>query len=166
MNRVVVLIHRIAHALHMARVPLLPWLFVALNRFVFSCFIGPGARIGRGVSLGYGGLGVVIHDRCVIGELARIGVGVVIGGRSKHYAVPIIGDRCVISAGAKVLGAITIGDESVIGANAVVVHNVAARTVVGGVPARVLKTEIDIRDYHDGLDQIPKPPASALRRVG
>jgi serine O-acetyltransferase len=161
MNAIVVAVFRVAHGLHCMRIPLLPKVFVGLNRVLFGCYIGAGARIGRGVSLGYGGLGVVIHDKAVIGQLVRIGANVTIGGRSKHPEVPVIGDRVVISTGAKILGPLRVGDEAVIGANAVVIRDVEARTVVGGVPARVLKAEIDIRDYHDGLER-----GSSLRRVG
>ena len=50
-----------------------------------------------------------------------------------------IGDNVMICAGAKVLGGITVGNHVVIGANAVVVHDVPDGTVVGGVPAKVLK---------------------------
>jgi serine O-acetyltransferase len=153
MNLVLVLSHRVAHALFRMRVPLLPTLIALCNRFTFGCWIGPGARIGRRVSFGYWGLGIVIHDRAVLGDDVRIGTGVVIGGRSKHSAVPVIGDRCVISAGAKILGPLTIGDDAVVGANAVVISNVDARTVVGGVPARVLKRDISIADYHDGIER-------------
>lgn len=159
MNAAVVALHRIAHALHAARIPLLPKFFVLLNRLVFSCYIGAGARIGRRISLAYGGLGIIVHDKCVIGDDVRIGAHVVIGGRSKLTDVPVIGNRVVIGAGAKVLGPIQIGDEAVIGANAVVIADVEPRTVVGGIPARVLKREIDITRYHDGL---PSEPAPAL----
>lgn len=151
MSWILIGLHRVAHALRRARVPLLPVLIALVNRFVFGCWIGPGARLGRRVSLGYWGMGIVIHDAAVLGDDVRVGTHVVIGGRSKHPAVPVIGDRCVISSGAKLLGPLRIGDEAVIGANAVVVKDVEPRTVVGGVPAKVLKTGIDIRDYHDGL---------------
>jgi serine O-acetyltransferase len=39
-----------------------------------------------------------------------------------------------------VLGPVTVGKHAVVGANAVVVDDVAPRAVVGGVPARVLRT--------------------------
>jgi serine O-acetyltransferase len=148
----VVALFRLAHALHVARVPVLPKLLVQINRLAFGCFLGAGARIGRGISLGYGGLGIVVHGRSRIGDDVRLGVHVVIGGRSKHSGVPVIGDRVVIGAGAKVLGPIHVGDEAVVGANAVVVEDVAPRTVVGGIPARVLKRDVDISRYHDGMD--------------
>ena len=51
-----------------------------------------------------------------------------------------IGDRVFIGAGAIVNMGVTIGDEAVVGAGAVVTSDVAARTVVAGVPARVVAT--------------------------
>ena len=47
-----------------------------------------------------------------------------------------IGDRVFIGANAVVNMGVTIGDEAVIAAGAVVTHDVPARTVVAGVPAR------------------------------
>jgi len=46
-----------------------------------------------------------------------------------------IWDNVFINAGVK------IGDNSIVGANAVVVHDVPPNTIVGGVPARILKTK-------------------------
>ena len=137
-------------------------MFVLLNRLVFGCYIGAGVRMGRGVSLGYGALGIVIHDRAIIGDDVRIGPGVTIGGRSKLNDVPVLHDRCVISTGAKILGPIQIGEESVVGANAVVVKDVDPRTVVAGVPAVCINREIAIADYHDGISSgAPSHPSAA-----
>lgn len=46
---------------------------------------------------------------------------------------------CWIGTGAVILPGVTIGRNSVVAANAVVTEDVPDRTVVGGVPARVLK---------------------------
>ncbi|MDH3347177.1 MAG: hypothetical protein OEM02_03625 [Desulfobulbaceae bacterium] len=48
-----------------------------------------------------------------------------------------IGGHVDIGAGAKVIRPVTIGDHVRIGANAVVLDDVAAGSVVVGVPARV-----------------------------
>ncbi|HEU5202168.1 MAG TPA: GNAT family N-acetyltransferase, partial [Nitrospira sp.] len=50
-------------------------------------------------------------------------------------------------AGAKLLGPISIGQESVIGANAVVLDDVPPNSVMAGMPARVVRRDIDIHDY-------------------
>lgn len=44
-----------------------------------------------------------------------------------------------IGADATILGGVTIGERSIVGAGAVVVNNVPAETVVGGVPAKRIK---------------------------
>jgi acetyltransferase-like isoleucine patch superfamily enzyme len=54
-----------------------------------------------------------------------------------------IGNRVFIGANAVVMMGVTIGDEAVIGAGAVVTKDVAARTVVAGVPARPV-AEVDL----------------------
>ena len=52
---------------------------------------------------------------------------------------PIIHDNVTICCGAKVIGGCTIGSNVIIGANAVVVKDVPDNSVVGGVPAKVIK---------------------------
>ena len=151
MNSCVVALQRLAHALDRRGLRWPALLCVLINRLVFGCYLGCGARLGKRISLAYGALGIIVHDKAVIGDDVRIGAHVVIGGRAKHADVPVIGDRVVIATGAKVLGPIRIGDEAVIGANAVVIEDVPARCVVAGIPARVIKRDIDIRRYHDGL---------------
>lgn len=48
-------------------------------------------------------------------------------------------EGCWIAAGAVILPGVTIGRNAVVAANSVVTHDVADRTVVGGVPARILR---------------------------
>lgn len=56
-----------------------------------------------------------------------------------------IGNRVFIGANAVINMGVTIGDEAVIGAGAVVTASVAPRTIVAGVPARVIGT-VDLVD--------------------
>lgn len=51
----------------------------------------------------------------------------------------VIGDSCWIGTNATILGGVTIGDGAVVAAGAVVTKDVEPHTLVGGVPARVLK---------------------------
>ena len=48
-----------------------------------------------------------------------------------------------IGTGAVLLPGITVGEGAIVGAGAVVTHDVPARTIVAGVPARVLRTRED-----------------------
>ena len=69
-----------------------------------------------------------------VGENCWINQQVTVGFKD-HSRAPIIGNDVMITCGAKVLGPITIGDGSVIGANAVVVKDVDAGSVMVGIPA-------------------------------
>lgn len=79
--------------------------------------------------------GVVIHPDAIIGPDCLILSGVTIGTRGGK-GVPRLGVHVDVGTGAKILGGVLIGDHARIGANAVVVRDVAARTTVVGVPAR------------------------------
>lgn len=115
---------------------------------MFNSSVPSSCVLGGGTKFAYGGIAVVIHARAVIGKNCIIGQCVTIGGRSKHYAVPIIGDNVYIGAGAKILGPVKVGDNSVIGAGAVVLNDVPENSVVVGVPAKIIKTNINSNDYH------------------
>ncbi len=91
-----------------------------------------------------------------IGDGALIGHNVVIAtinhdldprnGRRNHYAPVTIGDHVWIGSNAAILPGVTIGDWAVIAAGAVVTRDVEPYTVVGGVPAKVIKCVKDAGD--------------------
>ncbi|MCR5415207.1 MAG: hypothetical protein K6E79_00240 [Pseudobutyrivibrio sp.] len=80
---------------------------------------------------------IVIHTDAVVGNNVTIRQGSVIGTNGR--GVPTIEDGVDIGAGAAVIGPITVGKNAVIGANAVVCHDVPAGGVVVGNPGRVIK---------------------------
>ncbi len=59
--------------------------------------------------------------------------------RKNHYAPIKIGAHVWIGSNATILPGVTLGDYAVVAAGAVVTRDVPAMTVVGGVPAKVLK---------------------------
>ncbi len=92
-------------------------------------------RIGGGLRLPHPN-GIVIHPDVAIGPNCLIFQQVTIGANFR--GVPKVGANVDFGAGAKVLGPIVIGDHAVIGANSVVLRDVAPGTVVAGIPARVI----------------------------
>jgi serine O-acetyltransferase len=102
-----------------------------------------GCRAGSGLLLPHP-QGIVVGTGAEVGEDCTILQHVTIGerygdGSEDPRAYPRVGDRVTIGAGAVVLGGITVGHDAVIGANAVVVRDVATGDVVGGVPARSIR---------------------------
>ncbi|WP_338107942.1 hypothetical protein [Actinomyces naeslundii] len=65
-----------------------------------------------------------------------------IGGRKGIETVPVLGRGVAVGCGATILGPINIGDGAMIGAGAVVIHDVPAGATVAGVPARVIKEKV------------------------
>ena len=141
-------LYKIGNCLYRLKFPLLPKFINVLIRLTKNSAVFCETKIGKGTIFAYGGIALVIHRRAVIGENCIIGSCVTIGGKSKSIDVPIIGDNCFIASGAKILGDIRIGDNCVIGANAVVVKDVPDNCLVAGIPAKVLKTNINPKDYY------------------
>lgn len=106
---------------------------------IFNSYIPSSATIGRGSRFAYGGIGVVIHSKAVIGDRVIIGQGVTIGRQLDPAGVPVIGNDVYISAGARLLGDIAVGNNVIIGANAVVVKDVPDNSIVAGVPAKLIR---------------------------
>ena len=99
----------------------LAYLYRSWIYLIHNCYIPPECEIGKGTLFGYKGIGVIIHAEAVIGEPCLIGSN-----------VTVIGDRVHIGTGEKLLGNIVIGNDVEIGANAVVINDVAPMSVVGG----------------------------------
>lgn len=88
--------------------------------------------------------GITIGDGSLIGHnvvLATINHDLDPKNNRKNHCFPIkIGAHVWIGSNATILPGVTIGDWSVVAAGAVVTCDVPAMTVVGGIPAKVLKT--------------------------
>jgi serine O-acetyltransferase len=136
----VLMVHRFGKKLSNAGYPRAARLVSILIRIVFSAEIPSTCEIGHGVKIKHGGLGVVIHDRAVVGDGTIIFHHVTIGGREKS-GTPVIGKNVYIGCGACILGNVYVGDNARIGANTVVIKDVESGTTVIGIPARVVKRD-------------------------
>ncbi len=141
-----------------------PWFWHAPRRALLRLF---GARIGRGAqimpsariwapwSLTLGDYATVSHgvdlycvDRIDIGAHATVSQRAFLCTASHeidHPSMPLftapirIGDGAWVCAEAYVHPGVVIGTDAVAGVRAVVLHDVPARQVVGGNPARILR---------------------------
>jgi serine O-acetyltransferase len=134
------LVHRVSHRLHSARIPLVPRLLSHATRFFTGVEIHPGAKIGRRFFLDHG-MGTVIGETAEIGDNVTIYQGVTLGGTGKHTGKrhPTLADNVVVGANSTVLGPILVGANSRIGAGSVVVRDVPHDSTVVGVPGRVVR---------------------------
>jgi len=130
-------------------------------------------EIGNNVSVGTNSViehhviiedGVRIHSQAFIPEFARLEHGCWIGPHvvltnakyplspdvKNNLRGPIIGPRAKIGANATILPDRRIGADALIGAGAVVVSDVPARSVVAGNPARVIKQIDDLSCGYEG----------------
>ncbi|HOJ66896.1 MAG TPA: serine acetyltransferase [Paludibacteraceae bacterium] len=119
--------YRIAHALLILDVPLIPRIISELAHSETGIDIHPGAEIGDYFMIDHG-TGVVIGETSVIGNNVKMYQGVTLGARSfpldengnpikgivRH---PRIGNNVIIYSNSTILGNITVGDGAVIGGN-------------------------------------------------
>lgn len=82
--------------------------------------------------------GVIINCKS-LGNYCSVSSGVVIGNKHTNNELATIGDNVNISVGSKIIGNVIIGNNAIIAPNAVVVKDVPANTIVGGVPAKIIK---------------------------
>jgi serine O-acetyltransferase len=133
-----------AHALYRAKarlqalgVPLLPRLLHRLAMIVAQVSIGDPVVMAPGVYIVHGqvvidGL-VEIHEQVVIAPFVTIGL------RAGDVRGPVIERGVSVGTGAKIIGPVRVGAGATVGANAVVVSDVAPGATVAGAPARAVR---------------------------
>jgi serine O-acetyltransferase len=139
-----ILFYRVAHWLWVRNWKLLGRFVSHVGRFLTGIEIHPGALIGRGFFIDHG-MGVVVGETAIIGDNVTLYHDVTLGGISpavdsqaqvNQKRHPTLEDNVIVGSGAQVLGPITVGANARIGANSVVLKDVAASATVVGIPAR------------------------------
>lgn len=151
------LVHRLAHALHRAGVPLIPRMLAEAAHSETGIDIHPGAEIGRGFFIDHG-TGVVIGETTSIGEFCKVYQGVTLGAKSferdeagrirKGYKRhPTLEDHVTVYAGATILGGDTvIGRGCVVAGGVFVTQSVPPNHVVAAP-----RVELRVREQRTGL---------------
>jgi serine O-acetyltransferase len=92
----------------------------------FSIPIGEGFEVRHGI-------GTVIGSRCSIGKGFVVHQGCTVGHRVKFGNGPTILDDVEMGVNSSILGDITIGNKVIVGAHALVLHDVSdAQKIIGG----------------------------------
>lgn len=117
----------------------------------FICDNGRNIHAGKNLIINYN-VTILDVDEVHLGDYCMIGPGVLIAtvnhpmtpsGRRKHLSLirPVwIGDDVWIGGNAVILPGVHIGNNCVIAAGAVVTHDVPDNSLVGGVPAKVIRS--------------------------
>jgi acetyltransferase-like isoleucine patch superfamily enzyme len=130
--------------------------------------IGPGGTVTIGDGTFFDG-----DSRLICFESVTIGAGCAIAWevtimdagwhRMSHQASAnapvVVGDRVWIGAGVSILPGVTVGDGAVIATGAVVTSDVPARSLVAGVPAHVIRDDVE---WHENSVPDDLPPSGAL----
>lgn len=93
--------------------------------------------------------GITLGDDCLIGHnvvLATLNHFIEPAERASMHPAPIVlGKKVWVGSNSTILQGVTIGDNSIIAAGSVVTKDVPANTIVGGVPARILR-HLDVKE--------------------
>jgi acetyltransferase EpsM len=103
-------------------------------------FVGVGTIVGSHTRLGGHVLvnrGVLIGHHTEIGDYVTVNPGANIAGKVA------VGDHAYIGMGAVIIDQIKIGNHVIVGAGAVVTNDVPDNVMVVGVPARIVKENIE-----------------------
>lgn len=119
----------------------------------FQCYVsvGPNAKLTLGEgSYMNNGAQLFCADSIYIGDGTFIAQNVDIRDTDSHTLIgspktaPVyIGNHVWIGTKSIILKGVTIGDGAVIAAGSVVTHDVPPRTLVAGVPARIIRESVD-----------------------
>jgi sugar O-acyltransferase (sialic acid O-acetyltransferase NeuD family) len=126
--------------------------------FAFATLVHPTAHVSRKSTLGEGvsiGVGSIVAGYTSVGAYVQVNRGATIGHHTvvEDYAtlqpgVQLagncrIGRQTYLGIGAVIVDGVSIGRQSVIGAGAVVTDNLPDRVLAMGVPARVVRENIE-----------------------
>lgn len=129
---------------------------------LFNCYLCPDVKIGNNV---------IIVSRVDVGHDACVGDHCMLNSMSFIGGYVQIGTQSYIAPGVLLRDRITIGHDAIIGLGAVVIHDVAAKQIVAGNPAKVIGENMEgkvfrKRNHNGGGVTAPYWRFSAQREEG
>ncbi|MEO5333866.1 MAG: serine O-acetyltransferase [Magnetococcus sp. YQC-5] len=136
-----VFLFRIASWFYQRGFHYLAWMVTRTNQFLTAAELEYNAVIGPGLMIAHPA-GLTVGRGCVLGRNVTLFQNVTLGATDwradRIHGFPVLGDNVFVFAGAALLGSIRIGNDVVVGANAVVIHDLPDGTLAVGNPARIL----------------------------
>lgn len=142
-----IIIYRLSNFFYKINLGFIGKIISFINRIIFSTWIPGSAIIGENFTVGYWGLGIVIHSNTKIGNNVTIAQNVTIGRNFGDIKVPVIGNDVYIGTGSVVFGEILIGNNVIIGSNTLVNKDIPDNCTVVGNPMRIVDTNRKLRYY-------------------
>lgn len=107
--------------------------------FGFGIQLNYTVKVGRRVRIWHHG--GMVFGAAEIGDEVHLRQNTTFGSArlDRRFAKPVIEARVDVGTGAVILGNVTVGHDAVVAANAVVTGDVPPYSVVGGVPARIIR---------------------------
>lgn len=145
-------IYRLSNSLHRQHVPFLPNMLRCFNITLHGCDISPAAEIGGGTRFVHT-MGIVVEPWVCVGRNSKLFQNITLGDKgpdSESDQPTFIGDSVTVYTGAVVLRGVSVGDGASVAANAVVTEDVPPGFLVGGVPARIIRTVENVNAVQPG----------------
>lgn len=116
------------------------WFWRTFLTALYSCEVMPGARIGPRLRLPHP-FGIMIANDVVIGSDVSLAHNVTLGSDLSHEGQPRIGNGVTVLPGAVVAGPIEVGDGALVGANSVLLEDLAPGARCAPAETRTLVSE-------------------------
>jgi serine O-acetyltransferase len=138
-----VFLFRLQHYFYHNNLYVISKLIGILNIMLFAVEIGSECQVDEGLILGHAN-GIIIHDQVIIGKnctlMHQCGIGIkYLDGIPREKQFTILEDGVLVAPGARIMGPGVIGKKSVIGMNSVVTGSFPERSIIAGIPARIIR---------------------------
>ena len=160
--------HRVANFFCVAKFYLIARIISQFSRFLTGIEIHPAVKVGKNFFIDHG-MGVVVGETSEIADNVTLYHSVTLGGISPSIKSeeqrgikrhPTLKNNVVVGSGAQVLGPIVVHENAIIGANAVVTHDVPSNAIMVGVPAKNIRTKSEsdtsFKPYGISKEDMPK----------
>lgn len=136
---------KIARGCKLTNIDIGDYSYISKNCDISNCKIGKFCSIAPGVRIGFGMHPTNYVSTSPIFYSNKNVFGYKLNSNSKfvEYKKTVIGNDVWVGLNSIILDGVTIGDGAIIGAGSVVTKDVKPYTIVGGIPAKIIKDRFE-----------------------